>query len=107
MDVNEKLTQLLQERGWSAYKLAKNSGLSQTTIANIFKRNTLPSIPTLEAICKGFSISVSQFFSENEMVELTPELKELFDRWIYLTTEQKQATIKIIETISCTSVLQK
>lgn len=107
MDVNQKLTQLLHERGWSAYKLAKNSGLSQTTIANIFKRNTLPSIPTLEAICKGLGISISQFFSENEMVEMTPELKELFDHWVYLTAEQKKATIQIIETISCTSVLQK
>ncbi len=25
------------------------------------------------------------FFAENEMVELTPELKELFDNWVNLT----------------------
>ena len=79
MDIHEKLQQLLDERGWTKYQLARRCGLSDATIANIFRRNTTPSIPTLEAICRGYGITLSQFFAEGEMVELTPELKELFD----------------------------
>ena len=90
MDTHERLRQLLDERGWTEYRLAKNCELSESTIANIYRRNTVPSITTLETICKGFGITLSQFFAEGEMVELTPELKELFDNWVNLTPEQMQ-----------------
>ena len=90
MDTHERLRQLLDERGWTEYRLAKNCGLSESTIANIYRRNSVPSITTLETICKGFGITLSQFFAEGEMVELTPELKELFDYWVNLTPEQMQ-----------------
>ena len=79
MNIHQKLRQLLNERCWTEYKLSKKCGLSESTIANIFRRNTTPSIATLEIICNGFGISLSQFFAENEMIELTPELKKLFD----------------------------
>lgn len=58
MNTNEKLKRLLEERGWTEYRLSKNSGLAETTIGNIFKRNTVPSIPTLEIICKSFGITL-------------------------------------------------
>ena len=91
MDIHEKLQQMLDERGWTKYQLAKRSNLSDATIANIYRRNTTPSIATLDAICRGFGITLSQFFAEGEMVELTPELKEMFDAWVSLTPEQKAA----------------
>lgn len=100
MNTHERLRQLLKERGWTEYRLAKNSKLSQSTIANIFRRNTVPSIETLEMICKGFGITVSQFFAENEMVELTPALKELFDCWMPLTPEQKNAALQMLHAMS-------
>ena len=43
MDTHERLRQLLNERGWTEYRLAKNCGLSESTIANIYRRNTVPS----------------------------------------------------------------
>ena len=100
MDTHQRLRQLLKDRDWSVYKLAQNCGLSQSTLANIFKRNTVPSISTLEAICKGFGITLSQFFAENEMVELSPELKELFDGWLTLTSEQKAAITQLVRSIN-------
>ena len=100
MDTHSRLRQLMAERGWTAYRLAKESGLSESTLANIFKRNTVPSIATLEAICSAFDISLAQFFAESEMVELTPELKELFDNWVSLTPEQKQAALQMIQAMN-------
>lgn len=96
MDVHKRLRQLLNERGWTEYRLSKKCGLSESTLANIFRRNTMPSITTLEAICNGFGITLSQFFAEDEMVELTPELKNLFDKWISLTPEQKDAVYSMV-----------
>ena len=100
MDTHSKLLQLMSERGWTAYRLAKESGLSESTLANIFKRNTVPSISTLEAVCAAFGISLAQFFAEQDMVELTPELKELFDHWVSLTPEQKQAALQMLRAMN-------
>lgn len=88
---------LLEERGWSEYRLAKECNLSESTIANIFRRHSIPSIPTLEAICSAFGITISQFFADNEMTELTPQLRELFDNWITLTPEQKDAVLTVMK----------
>lgn len=62
MDVHERIRGLMEERGWSEYRLAQKAGLSQSAISNLFRRHTLPSIPTLEAICNGFGLTLSQFF---------------------------------------------
>ena len=100
MDTHERLKKLLKDRGWTEYRLAKNCNLSESTIANIFRRNTVPSITTLEMICKGFGITLSQFFSDCDMVELTPELKELFDSWVNLTPEQKKAVTQMLKAMN-------
>ena len=100
MDVLERLRGLLDERGWTEYRLAKECGLSESTIANIFRRNSVPSITTLESICNGFGITLSQFFADGDMVELTPQAKELFDNWVTLTPEQKNAVLTMVRTFN-------
>lgn len=97
MDTNERIKRLLAERGWTSYRLAKEAGISDATINNLFRRNTVPTIPTLEAICRGFGITLSQFFAEGDMVEMTPELKELFSDWVNLTLDQKQAVHQMLK----------
>lgn len=100
MDAHSRVRKLMADRGWTEYRLAKESGLSESTLRNIFSRNTVPSIPTLEAICKGFHITLSQFFAESDMVELTPELKTLFDGWMPLTPEQKDVIQRMIQVLN-------
>ena len=78
MDVLDKIRCLLSERGWSVYKLSEQSGVAQSTLSNMFNRCNLPSVTTLEAICKGFGITLSEFFSnEEEMIALDAERKQL------------------------------
>ena len=97
MNTNERIMQLLKERNWTEYRLAKESNLSQSTISNLFKRNTTPSIPTLEAVCKGFGITLSQFFSEGNMVELSAEQQRFFHEWASLTPDEKQLIEQIVK----------
>ncbi len=86
--------------GADAYHRA--SGWTRYAAGGIVKdiRNTMPSIPTLEAICRGMGITLSQFFASGDMVKLTPELKDLFDSWVNLTPEQKAATLQLLKTMS-------
>ena len=96
MDAKERIRELLRERGWTEYRLAVASGLSQSTVANIFNRNTTPSIATLEAICRGFGITLAQFFAQGDMVELTGEQREMFSAWSTLSKEQKDVLYQLI-----------
>ena len=97
MDVIQRIDDIMKERGWSYYKLSIESGLSSSTITNIYRRNTVPSITTLEAICNDFGITLSQFFAEEEdFVQLSPEQKEMFDNWLCLSENQKKVA-EIIE----------
>ena len=96
MDAKARIKELMEERGWSEYRLAIASGLSQSTVANIFNRNTTPSVATLERICNGFGITLAQFFAEGDMVELTEEQKEMFAARSALTREQKDMLAQLI-----------
>ncbi len=97
MDVLARLNELLKQNNWSRYRLAKECGLSEETLTNIFRRGTMPTLGTLQIICDGFRISLSQFFAEDEMVELNDEMKELFDSWKYLTPKQKDAVLQVMK----------
>ena len=97
MDSKNRIRELMDERGWSEYRLAIASNLSQSTVANIFNRNTTPSVATLESICVGFGITLAQFFAEGDFVELTKEQREMFDAWASLTTKQKEVLRQLID----------
>lgn len=99
MDARARIQQLMQMKNITEYRLSKLSGLSQSTISNIFVRNTAPTIPTIEAICNGLGISMAQFFCQDgdeEPVYLTKEQKDLFNLWIALSAEQKAVIDKLI-----------
>ena len=96
MDVLDRLRRLMYERDWTEYRIAKESGLSQSTISNMFYRNTIPSIPTLEIICRAFGITLAQFFADGNFVELTDEQYGFFNRWAALRPEQKRLVDELI-----------
>lgn len=98
MDALERVRRLMDERGWTEYRLAKESGLPLSTITNMFRRRTAPTIPTIETLCRGFGITLSQFFAEREQfVELTDEQYAMFLRWSSLTRRQKELISELIE----------
>ncbi len=61
-----RMKELLKEREWTTYRLAKESGLAYSSLNNIFVRETIPSVSTLEKICEGFQITLSQFFDREQ-----------------------------------------
>ena len=99
MDVHERLRQLLKERKWTKKKLAQMCGLSKSTLSNIYCRNAVPSITTLKTICDGFGITLSQFFSENDKMELSSQQKELLGEWGRLGPKQREAVLKVMRSM--------
>ena len=48
----------------------------------------------------ALGITLSQFFADGEMVEMTPELKEVFESWMVLTPSQKSAALQMLKAMS-------
>ena len=97
MDVTKKLMLILEDRGWSEYRLAKESNLPYSTVLNIFQRNSQPSISTLEAMCNGLGITLAQFFTEDEsLVMLTEEQKEILEKYEVLSKGQKEMIVDLL-----------
>ena len=100
MEILDRIAQLRNERGWSNYRLAKEAGISENSLNNLFRRNNLPTIPTLESICKGFGITLSQFFAEGgESVELSESQMEMLQTWNTLNDEQKNTLLEFLKKI--------
>ena len=97
MDVVARIKKQMDLLGWTEYRLAKEAGLPQTTVANLFRRSTLPSLPTLEAICKAFGMTMSSFFAERDCSAQEPMPDAL---WEALSPEQRLLCIELMRALA-------
>ncbi len=99
-DILVAITAYREERGWSEYQLAERSGLPQSTISSWYRKNMMPTIPSLEKICTAFGITLSQLFQEGDSpVSLTESQQRLLERWARLTEEQQTVIFSLIDTM--------
>lgn len=100
IDILERITYYRKQKNWSEYQLAERAGLTQSTISSWYRRNLVPSIPSLEKICNAFGITLSQFFStEDNSFALTDTQKELLKEAGHLTDVQQLALIEFFKTL--------
>ena len=78
MNVVERIQELTQERGWTEYRLAKESHLSASTIANIFHRGTTPSISNFWKSFAILSVYLSANFLQRESLWHSHPSKRIF-----------------------------
>lgn len=96
-DILAIITALREKRGWTEYQLAEQSGLPQSTISSWYRKNMIPTIPSLEKICAAFGITLSQLFAEGEeSVTLTESQKHLLEHWAKLTQNQQDALLNLL-----------
>lgn len=101
MNILDKITEMREERHWTEYQLAEKSGLTQSTISSWYRKNMLPTIPSLLKICDAFGVSMSQFFLEDkrETVLLNEKQQKLLDAAAKLDIEQYNALIYFLQTL--------
>lgn len=101
MDILQKITDLREERHWSEYQLSEKSGLTQSTISSWYRKEILPSIPSLSKICDAFGITLSQFFLEdkNRTVLLNESQIQLIEAAAKLSPVQYQALLQFLQTL--------
>lgn len=99
MDLQGKIRELMEARNWSVYRLSKESGVSWSTIRNMFDRNTEPTVSTLEALCNGLGISLTQLLLGDGYPELTAEQKEVLTRWDNLNPNDKKLFLDLLRSL--------
>jgi len=97
-DILAAITAYREQRGWTEYQLAERSGLPQSTISSWYRKNMVPTVPSLEKLCGAFGITLSQLFSEGgEPVTLTESQRQLIERWSRLTEDQQAAIFFLLD----------
>ena len=64
-EVLQQIQKCMSERNWTLYKLSKECDIPYSSLSSLFAKNNQPTISTLEKICDGFNITLSEFFHIN------------------------------------------
>ncbi len=97
-DILTTITEYRVQRGWTEYQLAERSGLPQSTISSWYRKNMVPTVPSLEKICTAFGITLSQLFAEGSTpVVLTESQKKLLESWARLSEDQQTVVFALID----------
>ena len=94
-DILSRITELRKLRGLSVYKLAKLSGIPQSTIATWYQKNLYPPLDKVERICRVMGISLSDFFRVSEE-EGKEEEALLLEHWRRLDEDERSALLLLI-----------
>ena len=88
-EILKKIETYMKLRNWSIYKLAKEADIPYSSLNSMFLKNTQPTIPTLEKICSGLNISMSDFFSDKhaENILYTTNYQNLTKNFLCTTLE--------------------
>ena len=96
-EISEKIDRLRAERGWTFYRLEKESGVPAPTIRRWLQSDICPSIPILKQICDAFGLTLADFFAQGNLVELTADKRELHEAFSLLESDEKEAVWAVIK----------
>lgn len=74
--VRARILELCQERGISVNHLSMICGITQSTLNNIISgRNRGTTVSTIQKICDGLEISITEFFSSDLFAHIEQEIR--------------------------------
>ena len=98
--IPKRVKELCRKHKVSKYRLAQLTDTSQTALANIMNKKSVPTVPTLERICDAFGISIAQFFAGDGMrPDLTDEQGELLEIWDDLNADERRILMNFVRTL--------
>ena len=98
VDISKRLRELMDAKQMTIYSLAKASNVSWTTVKNLFNRTNNPTVATVELLCQGLGISMSEFFNVDAPIDLPSiELQHIIDIWEDLSQRDKGIIIDMVD----------
>lgn len=96
-NIVDNLIKIRDVKGWTNYKVATVCDLPPATVANIFKKRSIPQLDTLLTLCRGLGISFSYLDKSEKHTSLSEADIELLQMWEILKDEEKSAVSEIIK----------
>ena len=95
-----RIAELCRKRGYTKYRLAQLTGITQTALGNMLNQKSMPTMANLEKICDAFEITIAQFFSDDESrLDLTKEQKEILEIWDGLDEKEREIFMTFIRSL--------
>ena len=99
----DRIQELYNERQWSYYQLAKASGITYSTLNTMINKRNMPTLPTLQRLCQGFGISITDFFEpDRSKIGLSEEQAECLNLFTTLSPEDRKLAIAYLKGLSRT-----
>lgn len=72
---NERIFQLMEKRGLSAYRVSKDTGISQASLADWRKGRSNPKIDKLQKLADYFGVSIQYLTGESNEIDDTQQMQ--------------------------------
>lgn len=95
-NIVDNLIRVKENKGWTNYRVAIECNLPTATVANIFKKKSIPQLDTLLSLCRGLGISFANL-DKSARRGLSESDNELIQMWDNLSDEEKTAFEQIIK----------
>ncbi len=100
-DVLGRITELRKARGISVYRLAKLSGIPQSTIATWYQKGLYPPIDKIEKVCRALDVSLSEFFRTADDMYIGKDEDVLFlEKWHALPENERKTLSDMLSLLS-------
>ena len=90
-----RIRELMEKNNFNTYRLARKAGISLSTLASMFEKNTDPRVQTIEKICSACDISMAQFF-ERSSRDLTPKQEEFLTIFEHLSPDGQEHALSFL-----------
>ena len=96
-DIISRIDELRVKRGMSKADLAKQIGVTPTTISNWSRLDSLPALSVIERVCEVTGVTVEQFFHGIGGVADKSSDSVFIDEWRTLSKSERNAVETVID----------
>jgi transcriptional regulator with XRE-family HTH domain len=96
-EIISKIEEIRNNKGWSLYRLSKESDVSLSTLRNLYKRNNYPSYIITLNLCNGLGISLSELHGGDK--KLTERERKLLLHFNALSKTNKKTVETMINAL--------
>ena len=95
IDVVERINELMRIKGWTAYELSNQTGISTNAIYDWNKTGATPTMQNIIKVCEAMDITLGFFFCGGDY-KYTDDEKRLLNKWVALSEEQRKEVTDLI-----------
>lgn len=97
INVTERISELMNLKGWTPYELSNQTGISANAIYDWFKSGATPTLQNIIKICEATEITLEQFFCGGNY-KYTEEENAIIKEWVALSELEKETILNLMET---------